>query len=130
MIGVRFQEEHAISLHHPSTTPFYPAGTNQFLVIMASDRFLCGPCRIRGESVYPLIVAMQWLGKHVPRQQRIVGVVFYSVRVVSKESRRLVLPRTSCLKRCGTYNNHCALNGNWNGHSSFSLFFFLHFSCY
>jgi hypothetical protein len=34
-----------------------------------------------------------------PRQGKIVrGVVFYVVRVVSKESRRLVLPRISCLK--------------------------------
>jgi hypothetical protein len=32
-----------------------------------------------------------------PRQRRIVGsVVVYAVRVVSKESRQLVLPRTSC----------------------------------
>jgi hypothetical protein len=36
--------------------------------------------------------------KTFPRQRRIVvGVVFYAVRVVSKESSRLVLPRTSCL---------------------------------
>jgi hypothetical protein len=35
--------------------------------------------------------------KTFPRQGRIVGrVVFYAIRVVSKESRRLVLPRTSC----------------------------------
>jgi hypothetical protein len=36
--------------------------------------------------------------KTFPRQRRIVGgVVFYAVRVVSKESRQLVLHRTSCL---------------------------------
>jgi hypothetical protein len=36
--------------------------------------------------------------KKFPRQRRIVrGVVLYAVRVVSKESRRLVLPRTSCM---------------------------------
>jgi hypothetical protein len=35
--------------------------------------------------------------KTFPQERRIVGgVVFYAVRVVSKESRRLVLPRTSC----------------------------------
>jgi hypothetical protein len=35
--------------------------------------------------------------KTIPRQRRIVGgVVFYAVRVVWKESRRLVLPKTSC----------------------------------
>jgi hypothetical protein len=56
-----------------------------------------------GFPVYPPIVTRQWLGKHVPaatntrthNNRRIVGrVVFYAVRVVSKESRRLVLPRT------------------------------------
>jgi hypothetical protein len=32
------------------------------------------------------------------RQRRfVVGVVFYAVRVVSKKSKRLVLPRTSCV---------------------------------
>jgi hypothetical protein len=37
--------------------------------------------------------------KTFPRQQRIVGgVIFYAVRVISKESRRLVLPRCSCFK--------------------------------
>jgi hypothetical protein len=36
--------------------------------------------------------------KKFPRQLRIVGnVVFYATRVVSKEIRRIVLPRTSCL---------------------------------
>jgi hypothetical protein len=35
--------------------------------------------------------------KTFPRQRRIVGgVIFYAVRVVSKESRRSVLPRSSC----------------------------------
>jgi hypothetical protein len=34
------------------------------------------------------------------RQRRIVGVVFCAVRVVSKESRRLILPRTSCFGFC------------------------------
>jgi hypothetical protein len=53
--------------------------------------------------LYPLIVARQRLGKKLPQQriytqQRIVvGVVSYAVRVVSGESRRLVLPRTNCL---------------------------------
>jgi hypothetical protein len=50
-----------------------------------------------GLSVYPLAVARQRLGKHVPAQRGIVGgVLFYAVHDVSKESRRLVLPRTSC----------------------------------
>jgi hypothetical protein len=45
-------------------------------------------------SVYviPLIVAWQRIGEHVPAATRIVGgIVFYAVRVVSKESIRLVL---------------------------------------
>jgi hypothetical protein len=48
--------------------------------------------------VYPRIVARQRLGKHVPAETNysrikgiIVGrVVFYAVRVVSKENRRLI----------------------------------------
>jgi hypothetical protein len=43
--------------------------------------------------VSPLSVARQW-----PR--RIVCVVFYGFRVVSKERRRLLLPRTSCYISC------------------------------
>jgi hypothetical protein len=39
--------------------------------------------------------------KTLPRQRKIVGgVVFYAVRVVSKESRRLVLRITSCFIIC------------------------------
>jgi hypothetical protein len=48
--------------------------------------------------VYPPIVARQRLGKMLPlheytRNKRIIvgGVIFYAVRVLSKESRRLVL---------------------------------------
>jgi ABC-type uncharacterized transport system permease subunit len=42
--------------------------------------------------VYPLIVARQRLGKHIPAViVGIVGGVLYAVRVVSKENRRLVL---------------------------------------
>jgi hypothetical protein len=63
-------------------------------------RFLCGTCRIEGQSV-GLCIPLSLLGnnsvKTFPRQCRIVGrVVFYVVRVVSNEN-RLVLPRTSCL---------------------------------
>jgi hypothetical protein len=54
---------------------------------------------------YPTTVAGQRLGKKCYRgneytrnNRRLVRrVVFYAVHVVSKESRRLVLPRTSCL---------------------------------
>jgi hypothetical protein len=47
------------------------------------------------------IVARHRVGRHVPastntrNHRRIGGGVFYAVRVLSKESRRLVLPRTS-----------------------------------
>jgi hypothetical protein len=47
-------------------------------------------------SVCSPIVARWNLSKTSPRQQRIVeGVVSYEVRVVSKDIRRLVLPKTS-----------------------------------
>jgi hypothetical protein len=68
------------------------------------------------QSVYPPIVARQRirkmcpsrarqrLDKHVPattntrNNRRIVGrFIFFAVRILSKESRRSVLPRTSCL---------------------------------
>jgi hypothetical protein len=48
-----------------------------------------------------LCIPLSFLGnnsvKTFPRQRRIVGgVVFYAVRLASKESMRVVLPRTSC----------------------------------
>jgi hypothetical protein len=50
--------------------------------------------------------------KTFPQQRRIFGgVVFYTVRVVTKESRRLVLPRTSC-------------------YLNISPFIFISFACY
>jgi hypothetical protein len=48
-------------------------------------------------------VARQLLGKHVPAATKNYWrVLFYAVHVVSKESRWLVLPRTSCF--CFKYN--------------------------
>jgi hypothetical protein len=52
----------------------------------------------------PPIVARQWLGKQVPmatkkktKNRTIVGRVFlYAFRVALRESRRLLLPRTTC----------------------------------
>jgi hypothetical protein len=45
----------------------------------------------------PLSLLSNNSAKTFPQQRRIVGsLVFYVVRVVSEESRRLVLPRTSC----------------------------------
>jgi hypothetical protein len=64
--------------------------------------FLCGQCRIEGESVdlcIPLSLQGSGSVNTFPWQWRIVGgVIFYAVRVVSKESRRLILPKTSCSK--------------------------------
>jgi hypothetical protein len=62
--------------------------------------------RIVGRSIFMrsvgLCIPLWFLGnnsvKTFPRQRRIfAGVVFCAVHVVSKDSRRLVLPRTSCL---------------------------------
>jgi hypothetical protein len=51
-----------------------------------------------GLSVYPLLMLGNGSVNTFPRQRRINGgVVFYAVGVVSKESRRLVPIRTSCL---------------------------------
>jgi hypothetical protein len=52
-----------------------------------------------------LYISLSLLGiksvKTFPRQRRNVGgVVFYVVHVVSKQSRRLVLPRTHCFPFC------------------------------
>jgi hypothetical protein len=72
--------------------------------------------------VYPPIVARQRLGKNVTaatnkrNNRRIVGrVVFCMVRVVSKESRRLVLPRTSCLLAYFPYLKKAKV-GLWDHH--------------
>jgi hypothetical protein len=60
--------------------------------------------RFRG-SVYPAIVSRYHLGKDGLNQRSMIkGVVFYALRVVSKESRRLVLHRISCLNLTFKYN--------------------------
>jgi hypothetical protein len=52
-----------------------------------------------GRSFSPLTIKCNNLGKTFPRQRGIVGsVAFYTVTVVSNESRRLVVPRNSCYK--------------------------------
>jgi hypothetical protein len=61
-----------------------------------------GQQQLSCQSVSFLVIYEQRLGKHVPtatntRNRRIVGRDFsYAVRVVLKESWRLLLPRTSC----------------------------------
>jgi hypothetical protein len=53
--------------------------------------------RACGSVVHPPSLLGNGSVNMFPRQQGITGgVIFYAVRVVSKESRRLVLPRTSC----------------------------------
>jgi hypothetical protein len=74
-----------------------------------------------GLSVYPLSLLGNGSVKTFRRQWRIVGgEVFYAVRIVSKENRRLVLPRNSCIlfheepnpfsfslsERCGTSSDN------------------------
>jgi hypothetical protein len=50
-----------------------------------------------GLSVYPLSLLDNNFVKTFQRQRRTIGsVVFHVIRIVSKESRRSVLPRTSC----------------------------------
>jgi hypothetical protein len=65
--------------------------------------FLCGLCPIKGESVGVCILLSLWannLVKMFPWQWRIVGgIVFCAVHVILKDSRRLVLPRTSYIFR-------------------------------
>jgi hypothetical protein len=75
--------------------------------------FLYGPCHIKGESVglcIPLSLLGNGLVNTFPRQRRIVGgIVFYAVRVVSKEIRQSVLPRTSViiiLHTCCIWGSH------------------------
>jgi hypothetical protein len=62
-------------------------------------RFLCGPCIIKGEPValcmYPSVVVRQRLGKNFTAATKSSWRRrFYAVSVVSKESRRIVLPST------------------------------------
>jgi hypothetical protein len=75
-------------------------------------RILCGPCCIKGESMglslYPPIVARQWLCKHVPAATKNCWKRrFLCGPCRIKEGRRLVLPRTSC---CFDFN-HSGNNG-------------------
>jgi hypothetical protein len=70
-----------------------PAATNDTVEELL-DEWIC-------VSVYPLSLLGNNTVKTFPRLRIIIGgVVFYAVRVVSKESRLLVLPRTSCYLYC------------------------------
>jgi hypothetical protein len=72
--------------HVPATTNKY--NNSRIVVCMCLRVCLSIPLSLlRNNSV-----------KTFPWQRRIVGVVFCAVRVLSKESRQLVLPRTFCFK--------------------------------
>jgi hypothetical protein len=59
------------------------------------------PLPLHSPFLYPLPLLGNGSVNTFPRQRGIVrGVVFYAVRVVSKESRRLVFPRTSFFPPC------------------------------
>jgi hypothetical protein len=78
---------------------------------------------INPSRVYPPIVARQRLGKtrypgneYTRSNRTIVGSVFYAVRVVSTESRRLVLPRTDCFSYYRQYTFIvCTVELHYNG---------------
>jgi hypothetical protein len=80
------------------------------------DSFLCGPCRVKGEFVglYPLSLQGNGYVNTFPWQRRTIGgVVLYAVHVISKESKRLVLPRNSrLLLRSIKINSFCFITKN------------------
>jgi hypothetical protein len=84
--------------HVPSATNTCNSGT-------AGRVILCAVRVLSMESLWVcLCIPLSLLGKNsvktFPRQRRIVGgVVFYAVHDISKESRRLVLRRTSCSRK-------------------------------
>jgi hypothetical protein len=61
-------------------------------------RFLCGPYHTKEESVglslCTVSVAKQKLNKHVPAATKkiVISIILYTVCVISKERRHLVLP--------------------------------------
>jgi hypothetical protein len=80
-----------------------PAANNiRYNRLIVRRVIFCAVCTLSKESLWVcMCVPPSLLGNNsvntFPRQRRIVGgVVFYAVRVVSKQSRRLVLPRTPC----------------------------------
>jgi hypothetical protein len=80
-----------------------PAASNTHSNSRIVVRVIFCPVRVLSKARFwiCLCIPLTLLGnnylKTLPRQRRIVGdVVFYSAHVVSKESRRLVLLRTSC----------------------------------
>jgi hypothetical protein len=80
-----------------------PAATNKRnnWIIVGPVIFFAARVLSKGSMWFWLCFPLSLLGnnsvKTFPRQRRIVGgVVFYVVLVVSKKSRRLVLPRISC----------------------------------
>jgi hypothetical protein len=65
---------------------------------------------VRGSLCITLSLLGNSAVKAFPRQRRIVGeVVFYAVRAVWTESRRLIIPRTFCLIPFHVYTFHFSL---------------------
>jgi hypothetical protein len=58
---------------------------------------MCIPLSLLGSSLVKVLLLQQ-----IQRSKRriVEGIVFYAVCVTSKESRRLVLPRTCCFMLC------------------------------
>jgi hypothetical protein len=90
-----------LTLEHVALSLPLRSGPNQLLLDPASSDLDCGTCRPK--SRFP------WFSQASHK-----CFVLYAVRVVSKESRRLVLPRTSCSlrhvvreKRFVTYSKYC-----------------------
>jgi hypothetical protein len=79
-----------------------PAATNK-----RNNRRIVGGVWCVCLSVYPPIFAKKQLGRDVPARTKNC-----SVRVLSKESRRLVLPRTSCWSNVKLIPCHHAVGSN------------------
>jgi hypothetical protein len=65
--------------------------------------------------LYPLIIARQRIGKHVPAAknthvtiENLSLVSLYVVCILTKESRRLVLPRTYCSLFFLSFSRYCS----------------------
>jgi hypothetical protein len=83
-----------------------PAATNtrkNTRVVRRVFRGLCIPLSFLGNNSL----------KTFPRQRWIGGVVFYAVRVVSYESRQLVLPRSYCFLRIWAHSFWCIAHGKF-----------------
>jgi hypothetical protein len=96
---------------------YVPAATNK-----RSNRRIVGCACLRVCLSPPITLLGNSSVKTLPLQRRIVGgVVFHVARVVSKESKRLLLPRTSC--SVYIFSNQCALKQDDLSQLLFDLLF-------